>query len=209
MDKYTNLVRKIEETEPQKKDVVNNLDNTYKHSILIGTANNTTTTLPDNDTNLRTTNLTNLTEQAGVTSVDTPSDVATPLRPYAVNAVIRCIHGTTEERCALCSGYVRWLIADEERLRRAQNNPEAARREFWRQAVDETVVQIPASFLAVPGENITVAELQARRDQGQNAVKAVKQRRRLTEEWEIQRLTDSGMSASVARAAVLGEEAPV
>ncbi len=135
MGKYTNLIRKIEETEPQKKVVVNNLDNTYKHSILIDTANNTAATLPDNDTNLRTTNLTNLTEQAGVNSVDTPSDVATPLRPYAVNAVnadIRCIHRLPSEACAVCSGYVRWLIADEERVRRAQNNPEAVRREFWR-----------------------------------------------------------------------------
>jgi hypothetical protein len=69
MGKYTNLARKIEETEPQKKVVVNNLDNTYKHSILIDTASNTAATLHDNDTNLRTTNLTNLTEQAGVTSV--------------------------------------------------------------------------------------------------------------------------------------------
>ena len=163
MGKYTNLARKIEETEPQKKVVVNNLDNTYKHSILIDTANNTAATLPDNDTNLRTTNLTNLTEQTGVTSV------------------FLCIHRLSSKECAVCSGYVRWLIADEERLRRAQNNPEAARREFWRaesaedrQAVDEVVTKIPASFLAKPGENVTVSELQARRDQGQNAVKAVK-----------------------------------
>jgi hypothetical protein len=94
------------------------------------------------------------------------------------DADIRCIHRLPSKECAVCSGYVRWLIADEERLRRAQNNPEAVRREFWRaesaedrQAVDEMVTQkTPASFLAVPGENITVAELQARRDQGQNAV---------------------------------------
>jgi hypothetical protein len=97
----------------------------------------------------------------------------------------------------VCSGYVRWLIADEARVGRAQNNPEAARREFWRAESAEDrqgpngerrddeiptpptnsaneLRQTPASFLAVPGENVTVSELQARRDQGQNAVKAVK-----------------------------------
>ncbi len=105
MGKYTSLARQLEEPRPQKKGVVTRIDNTYKHSILIETTNN---------------------------SVDTPSDVATPLRPYAVNAVIRCIHRMASEECAVCSGYVRWLIADEGRLRRAQANPEGARREFWR-----------------------------------------------------------------------------
>ena len=54
----------------------------------------------------------------------------TPLRPNAVNAVIRCIHRLTEDSCAVCSGYVRWLIANERSLRRAQANPEATRREY-------------------------------------------------------------------------------
>ncbi len=114
MGKYTSLARKAEETEPQKKVVVNNLDNVYKHSILIDTANNTAATLPDSDTNLRTTNLTNLTNQA-----------ASP-------SVVRCIHRMASDECAVCSGYVRWLMADEGRLRRAQANPEGVRREFWR-----------------------------------------------------------------------------
>jgi hypothetical protein len=56
----------------------------------------------------------------------------TPLRPYAVNAVIQCIHSRKAEACGVCSGYARWLIEDESRLRRARANPEAARREFWR-----------------------------------------------------------------------------
>ncbi len=65
--------------------------------------------------------------------VDNPSpeDTAhTPLRPNAVNAVIRCIHGLTKDSCGVCSGYVRWLMANEGRLRRAQANPEATRREY-------------------------------------------------------------------------------
>lgn len=94
MGKYTSLARLPEEPRPQKKGVVPMIDNTYKHSILIETDKN---------------------------SVDSPSDSATPLRPYAVNAVIRCIHRLPSEACAVCSGYVRWLIADEERVRRAQN----------------------------------------------------------------------------------------
>jgi hypothetical protein len=57
---------------------------------------------------------------------------ATPLRPYAVNAVIRCIHDMSPDACGVCSGYARWLIEDEGRLRRAQAAPEEVRREFWR-----------------------------------------------------------------------------
>jgi len=91
MGKYTSLAQKTERAEPQKKVVVNNLDNTYKHSILIDTAGNTAAILPDNDTNLRTTNLTNLTEQAGVSSV------------------FLCIHRMASEECAVCSGYRRIL----------------------------------------------------------------------------------------------------
>jgi hypothetical protein len=37
-----------------------------------------------------------------------------------------------------------------------------------RQAVDKMITQTPASFLAGPGEDITVAKPQARRDQEQN-----------------------------------------
>jgi hypothetical protein len=61
-----------------------------------------------------------------------PHNGDTPLRPYAVNAVIQCIHSRKAEACGVCSGYARWLIEDESRLRRARANPEAARREFWR-----------------------------------------------------------------------------
>jgi len=105
MGKYTSLAQPVEEPRPQKKGVVSNLDNTYKHSIVV-----------DNR----------------VSPVETLSETATPLRPYAVNAVIQCIHRMTSDECAVCSGYVRWLIADEDRLRRLQGDPEGVRREFWR-----------------------------------------------------------------------------
>ena len=61
-----------------------------------------------------------------------PRNKATPLRPYAVNAVIQCIHGIRTSACGVCSGYARWLAEDDDRLRRAQTRPEEVRREFWR-----------------------------------------------------------------------------
>ena len=83
-------------------------------------------------TNLRTTNLTNLSAGEEVW-------VATPPDPHRYTKLahkaaerVRCIHATLPEDCAVCSGYVRWLIEDEGRLRRATANREEARREFWR-----------------------------------------------------------------------------
>ena len=66
----------------------------------------------------------------------------TTLRPTTLTTLIAgedekrdvpCIHGTPQDACAVCSGYARWLAADGERLRRAQADPEAVRREFWRE----------------------------------------------------------------------------
>lgn len=114
MGKYTSLARKNEETKPQEDFVPTALNNTYKHTIVIDKGSNTVEPSLKGDTNLRTTNLTNLTIPAGAASV------------------VRCIHRMASDECAVCSGYVRWLIADEDRLRRMQANPEVVRREFWR-----------------------------------------------------------------------------
>ena len=54
-----------------------------------------------------------------------------------VNAVVVCIHNIEPKECAVCTGYVRWLIEDDGRLRRARANPEEARREFWRSVKGE------------------------------------------------------------------------
>lgn len=108
MGKYIDLVRQVEELNPQEKDVDSSLDNTNKHSIVIDTMH------------------------TALAPVELPVDNVTRLRGYAVNAVVPCIHGTTADACAVCSGYARWLIADERRLTSAQRDPEAARREFWR-----------------------------------------------------------------------------
>ncbi len=110
MGKYTNLARKTEEPRPQEKHVPPSLYNTYKHSIEVVNKVSPAAALPD---------------------------PATPLRGYAVNAVVRCIHRNTPDECAVCSGYVGWLIEDEARLRRAQANPEGTRREFWRSSRGE------------------------------------------------------------------------
>ena len=69
---------------------------------------------------------------------DRPDGGTTPLRPYAVNAVVRCIHGKASEECAVCSGYARWLMAGGSgRIEKARRNPEAAPREFWRAVLGE------------------------------------------------------------------------
>ena len=54
-----------------------------------------------------------------------------------VNASVVCIHNIEPKECAVCSGYVRWLIEGEGRLRRATANPEEARREFRRSVKGE------------------------------------------------------------------------
>jgi hypothetical protein len=52
-------------------------------------------------------------------------------------ALVVCIHNLEPGECAVCSGYVRWLIEGEGQLRRATANPEEARREFWRSVKGE------------------------------------------------------------------------
>ena len=45
----------------------------------------------------------------------------------------RCIHKLPPDKCAVCSGYVRWLIAGgEPRLAEACRNPKVARHRYWR-----------------------------------------------------------------------------
>ncbi len=108
MGKYTSLARNLEESRPQEESSNPGLSNI---NVKINTIEQTKNPLP----------------------VAPTEHTATRLRGYAVNAVVRCIHNTTPDRCAVCSGYVRWLSSDEERLSRAQRDPEATRREFWRE----------------------------------------------------------------------------
>jgi hypothetical protein len=101
--KYTSLAEKLRTGNNDSREVINN------KSVKINNINKATTS----------------------NSVGPEETEATPLRPYAVNAVVHCIHGLKEDECAVCSGYVRWLIADENRVRRAMPDPEGVRQEFW------------------------------------------------------------------------------
>src|SRR5215203_2495475 len=108
MGKYTSLAHKYEEAELQERG---GKATTSNNSVKINTINKETST----------------------PTVPPPVEPATPLRPYAVNAVIRCIYGKARDECAVCSGYARWLIAGGAgRIEKACRNPEAVRREFWR-----------------------------------------------------------------------------
>ena len=119
MGRYTDLARKYQDVELQEgvRGCVDNNINVKINNIYNDIDKSSVAPSTDSNTNLRTTNLTNLIESA-----------VGPLHPDAVN---RCIHGTTEDKCQICSGYVRWLIADETRFSRAQHDPEAVRKEFW------------------------------------------------------------------------------
>jgi hypothetical protein len=59
---------------------------------------------------------------------------ATTLRPTTLTTLSsRCIHELAEDRCAVCSGYVRWLIAGgDARLNQALKDPEGTRLEYWK-----------------------------------------------------------------------------
>jgi hypothetical protein len=67
-----------------------------------------------------------------------PSVTVTTPRPTTLTTLIPdekgekapviCIHRLTQDECAVCSGYVRWLIEDDARISAARSNPEAARR---------------------------------------------------------------------------------
>ncbi len=115
MGKYTNLARKFREDEPQEAQPAsvgrNKSVNIYSKHDVVSKGQAAGESQPT--TNLRTTNLTNLIP---------PSSVAS----------LRCIHGMASDECAVCSGFVRWVVVDEDRFRRMQQDPEAARREFWR-----------------------------------------------------------------------------
>jgi len=68
------------------------------------------------------------------------SGTVTTLRPTTLTTLIEsekdekrsatCIHNLNPVACALCSGYVRWLIEDETRISAARSNSEATRRRY-------------------------------------------------------------------------------
>src|SRR5215208_4956040 len=88
-------------------------------------------------------NIYNIDKSIDSNLVDEPSGSVTTLRPTTLTtlipderdeidekALVICIHNVDWETCAVCSGYVRWLIEDDARLSAARSNPEATRRRY-------------------------------------------------------------------------------
>jgi hypothetical protein len=88
-------------------------------------------------------NINNIDKSIDSNLVDESSGSITTLRPTTLTTLIPdekdeidekalmiCIHNVDQETCAVCSGYVRWLIEDDARLSAARSNPEATRRQY-------------------------------------------------------------------------------
>jgi hypothetical protein len=93
-------------------------------------------------------NINNIDESIDSNLVDEASGSVTTLRPTTLTTLILdekdktdekplvvCIHNVESEECAVCSGYVRWLIEDDARLSAARSNPDATR-ERYRETIE-------------------------------------------------------------------------
>jgi hypothetical protein len=93
-------------------------------------------------------NINNIDKSIDSNLVDEASGSVTTLRPTTLTTLILdekdktdekplvvCIHNVGPEECAVCSGYVRWLIEDDARLSAARSNPEATR-ERYRETIE-------------------------------------------------------------------------
>jgi hypothetical protein len=117
--KYTSLARSFRDEEPlsleeEKKSIQRNTYVNINRKEYIEDSNSLVSAT-SGDTTLRPTTLTTL--------IGDEKDE---------KRTVTCIHGISPSACGVCSGYSRWLIEDESRLRRAQVRPEEVRREFWR-----------------------------------------------------------------------------
>jgi hypothetical protein len=88
-------------------------------------------------------NINNMDKSIDSNLADESSESVTTLRPTTLTtlipderdeidekALVICIHNVDQEICAVCSGYVRWLIEDDARLSAARSNPEATRQRY-------------------------------------------------------------------------------
>jgi hypothetical protein len=88
-------------------------------------------------------NITNIEKSIDSNPTDESSGSVTTLRHTTLTTLIPdekdeidekapviCIHNVDQEICAVCSGYVRWLIEDDARLSAARSNPETTRRRY-------------------------------------------------------------------------------
>ncbi len=133
MGKYTDLARKYLDG-PQVEGVVVYNKSVNINNIKKAISSNAGTLRSEGVTSLRPTTLTTLLPPEEEVWVAAEPDRCryTNLYRKGEGASVRCIHDMPSDECAVCSGYARWLIEDEGRLRRAQADPEGVRREFWR-----------------------------------------------------------------------------
>ncbi len=118
MGKYTSLARTLRD-EPEEANYGEGKGSTQKNTYVnINTNDKTTGSNPPAES----------------------SGTVTTLRPTTLTTLIEsdkdekrsvvCIHSLEPDACAVCSGYVRWLIEDESRISAARSNPEAMRRRY-------------------------------------------------------------------------------
>lgn len=118
MGKYTSLARTLRD-EPEEADFGEGKGSIQKNTYVnINTNDKTTDSNPPAES----------------------SGTVTTLRPTTLTTLIEsekdekrsvvCIHSLEHDACAVCSGYVRWLIEDESRISAARSNPEAMRRRY-------------------------------------------------------------------------------
>jgi hypothetical protein len=119
--KYTSLARTLRD-EPEKAESREDKGSTQKNTFV---------------------NMNNIDKSIDSYPPAEPSGTVTTLRPTTLTtlisderdetsekALVICIHNVHPDACAVCSGYVRWLIEDDARLSAAQSNPEATRRRY-------------------------------------------------------------------------------
>src|SRR5918993_2632618 len=126
MGKYTNLARTLRD-EPGNTDFRRDKGNIERNTYI---------------------NIDNKDKRIDSNSPVESSGTVTTLRPTTLTTLILdekdktdekplvvCIHNVGPEECAVCSGYVRWLIEDDARLSAARSNPEATR-ERYRETIE-------------------------------------------------------------------------
>src|SRR5215207_9081146 len=141
MGKYTGLVRRLEEPKPQERGVansanvnINNIYNNIEEGVDKPTSGRPEPTLQGPPP----VEMSQDVASGGKVEAEGRAKSATPLRPYAVYAVVRCIHSKPSDACAVCNGYARWLRAGGGgRIEKSRRNPEAVRREFWQGVLGE------------------------------------------------------------------------
>ncbi len=144
MGRYTELARRLREDVPQERGATStdNILNVNIHSIYsnIDSSIDKPTSARPKDTLKGSSSVDSIQSRASGSK-----NVSAEVREHATNvrttnltnlmADGRCVHELSPRRCAVCSGYVRWLIAGgDARLAEARGDPEGARRRFegWR-----------------------------------------------------------------------------